>query len=463
MTEEGYNVEPISSEEIMALRKEMHEKGRAMRVDETIEAYRTERKASWDQYVKEQVSRDSIALKRVREKLGIQDEYDERRKDEKEDIIENIKKSLNVFDEKKAKAILEVTSDWLVYGGNLYDHLTGKNIRLHKSVDYKVHADGTPDMESYREARQKKINTWLENPGNRVWLEEGKRFQEENKDKLSFSREEIEIQNSDGSKVKKQRYTTPCFYEQGWLYYESNFFDKNLGDMRQPQREQTKYRVYFDVEGSHVFGTFHEVIDLFENDSVLRECGFQIKTADVSTLGFEDIAHIMHQKDRIVLYVGQKGIERVYSLLQKYTSEKRDIFEKQGVLLAQPMKDTRGMEIPGVSITSEMKGVSPDPLEGSKRYASFSDMQSKIIESSYRSLVQELKNPQVFQKVCDIYPVLGEDLQKLNPQDSVESFLRAIIKSTQGRDFLTKNLVSIYPEWARVFGVDENNIAFSKE
>ena len=77
--------------------------------------------------------------------------------------------------------------------------------------------------------------------------------------------------------------------------------------------------------------------------------------------------------------------------------------------------------------------------------------------------MQELKNPQVFQKVCDIYPVLGEDLQKLNPQDSVESFLRAIIKSTQGRDFLTKNLVSIYPEWARVFGVDENNIAFSKE
>lgn len=54
---------------------------------------------------------------------------------------------------------------------------------------------------------------------------------------------------------------TPYLYEDGWLYYETNFFDESKGEFKQPDREKTQYRVYFNVDGGDIMLTFWEVIE----------------------------------------------------------------------------------------------------------------------------------------------------------------------------------------------------------
>jgi hypothetical protein len=379
-----------------------------------------------------------------------------------ESSIENPMERGNLFDDEKAKQILEVTKDWAKYGGNFYDHLTGKSINLQRGVDYKVNPDGTPDMASYREARQKKIDAWLQDPSNQEWIAAGPKFEQDHKQELGYGQETVKAKQADGTFADKERYTTPYFYENGWLYYESNYFDKQTGELKQPERESTKYRVYFNCEGGDILPTYQGMIEQLNNDPELQKLGFQIKTADVSKVSPSEVGQIMNQKDRIVLYLGEKGMEKALPILQKYAEQNRQKFNKEGVLLAQPLTDSQGQEISGIRTTSETKGMSPDPTESGKKYASFSDMQSKVIESCFRSITTGLKNPKTLEAMAAKYPTMKDNLSKLPAGASTEDYMKGILADPNGEEFLARNLKAIYPQWAKAFGMSEKNIAFKE-
>ena len=419
---------------------------------------------------KKSTAQDQQKIVEIRQSLGQetlphepQEKSQEQVTEQPENKAENPIKQESLFDDEKAKQILEVTKNWTKFGGNFYDHLTGKNLSLERGVDYKVNPDGTPDMASFREARQKKIDAWLQDPSNQEWIAAGPKFEQDHKQELGYGQETVKAKQPDGTFADKERYTTPYFYENGWLYYESNYFDKQTGELKQPERESTKYRVYFNCEGGEILPTYQGVIEQLSQDPELQKLGFQIKTADVSKVSPQEIGQIMNQKDRIVLYLGEKGMEKALPILQKYAEQNRQKFNKEGVLLAQPLTDSQGQEISGVRVTSETKGMSPDPTESNKKYASFSDMQSKVVESCFRSITAGLKNPKTLDSMAAKYPVMKEALSKLPAGASVEDYMKGILSDPNGEEFLTKNLKAIYPQWSKAFGMSEKNIAFKKD
>ena len=367
----------------------------------------------------------------------------------------------NIFDNKKASQILDVTKEWAKYGGQFYNHLTGKDGRLQAGVDYKINPDGSPDMASFKDARKKKIDRWLQEPGNQKWLADGNKFEADNRGKLlSYGKESLQVRQPDGTLENKERYTTPYLYEDGWLYYETNYFDKERGEFKQPDREETKYRVYFNIDGQDIMPTFQAIIGELEQDPDLQRLGFQIKTADVSKIDDKTKGQIMNQKDRIVMYLGEEGMKKALPILQKYAEDNKEKFMKEGVLLGQPLTDRSGNEIPGIAVASETKGRSPDPTESLKEYKSFSDMQSKVLESSFRSLVAGLKNPKTLESIGSTNPQLKERLSRLPAKVSTQEVIKTIIADPQGEEFLKRNLMKIYPQWAKAFGMSEDNIAF---
>ncbi|OGN27554.1 MAG: hypothetical protein A3A33_05030 [Candidatus Yanofskybacteria bacterium RIFCSPLOWO2_01_FULL_49_25] len=368
----------------------------------------------------------------------------------------------SLFDDKKVAQILDVTKEWATYGGQFYNHLTGKDARLQAGIDYRIHPDGTPDMASFKEARKRRIDQWLQEPGNQKWLADGDRFEADNKQQLGYSTETVQVRQPDGTSVDKERRTKPYFLEDGWLFHETNYFDKEKGEFKQPDREETKYRVYFNVEGQDIMPTFQGVIGELERDPDLQRLGFQIKTADLTKIDDKTKGQIMNQKDRIVMYLGEEGMKKALPILQRYAGVNKQKFMREGVLLGQQLTDTEGNEIPGIAITSETKGMSPDPTEFPKDYKSFSDMQSKILESSFRSLVAGLKNPKTLEKIGATNPQLKERLSRLSAKVSTQEVIKTIIADPEGEEFLKRNLKIIYPQWAKAFGMSERNIAFKK-
>ncbi|MFH1367324.1 MAG: hypothetical protein ABIH38_05080, partial [Patescibacteria group bacterium] len=165
-----------TQEEIIDDEKEMHMSGRAMRVDETPEEYKAEREKSQEQVT-----------------------------EQPENKAENPIKQESLFDDEKAKQILEITKNWTKFGGNFYDHLTGKNLSLERGVDYKVNPDGTPDMASFREARQKKIDAWVQDPSNQEWIAAGPKFEQDHKQELGYGQETVKAKQADGTFVDKER------------------------------------------------------------------------------------------------------------------------------------------------------------------------------------------------------------------------------------------------------------------
>lgn len=379
-----------------------------------------------------------------------------------ENTQENLIEQKNIFNDEKAEKITEITKNWLKFGGNFYDHLTGKNLELEKGVDYKINPDGTINMPSFIEARKKKIDHWLKDPSNQKWIADGPDFQKKHINELSYGQEVVKARQSDGTFMDKSRYTTPYFYENNWLYYESNYFDKIIGELKQPEREETKYRIYFNCTGENVFPLYQGIIEELNQDPDLQKFGFQIKTADVSRIDLQEISQIINQKDRIVLYIGENGIKKAIPILQKYSEKNRQIFNEDGILLAQHLVDKQGNQIPGIKITSETKGYSPDPTDPNKRYASFNDMQSKIIESCFRSIATGLKNNKTMELISEKYPKMKESLLKLATNASAEDYIKAILSDPNGSEFLTKNLKIIYPQWSKAFGMSEKNIAFKE-
>lgn len=156
-------------------------------------------------------------------------------------------------------------------------------------------------------------------------------------------------------------------------------------------------------------------------------------------------------------------MERALPILQRYAEQNRQKFNREKVLLSHPLSDSEGNEVAGIGITSETKGKSPDPTEVFSQYKSFSDMQSKVIESCYRSMVAGLKNPKTLEAVAAKYPAMKEGLSKLPADASTEDYLRGILSAPNGEEFLTENLKAIYPQWSKAFGMSEKNIAFKEK
>jgi bifunctional DNA-binding transcriptional regulator/antitoxin component of YhaV-PrlF toxin-antitoxin module len=380
----------------------------------------------------------------------------------------------NLFDDIKAEQVLEVFEDWVKYDvPNLYTALTGKFPKLEKGKDYSVNSKGEVDMASYREARRRLAEQWLRDPTNAKWFEDCKNFKQEHDGQdLSYEKKTVKVKQTDGKMVEKEKWTTPYFYQDGWIYYESNFFDEANGKMKQPDREETQHRVYFNVEGGDVAPTFSDIIKELSKDPELQKLGFQIKTADARVDGETDkerkedaermAMNFMNQKDKIVLYLGDKGIEHALPIIQKYAEKNRQKFSKEGVLLAQKLRDSSGQEVQGISVTSETKGMSPDPTETAREYRSFSDMQSKVIESTLKSLVAGLKTQQGLERVGATCPNLKKRFDGLGQNSGQKEYLKTMLADEEGRQFMIRNLKAIYPQWSKAFGMREDNIAFKK-
>lgn len=376
-------------------------------------------------------------------------------------VLEKVKNADNQFDDEAALQIIDVARDWVRYGGNFYDHLTGKDPRLARGVDYKALPDGKPDMESYRAARHQRVEVWLQQPGNQKWLKDAEQFSQDHTGEIG-GMETVQVKQPDGSLADKQRYTTPYFYDNGWLYYESSYFDKQTGQMTQPDRESTKYRVYFSPEGGDVMGTFQDVITQLNANPELKRLGFQIKTADANKLGELEVSQIMNQRDRVVLYLGEEGMQAALPILQKYAEANPQRFTQEGVLLGQPLMDSQGKEIPGVVIASEPRGKSPDPAAPGE-YRSFSEVQGRIIESSFRTIIGGLRDPNNAAQLQAKYPELYRGISALRDKAATIDYMRAILADPNGADFLKRNLQNAYPQWAKAYGLSTQNIAFQAQ
>ncbi len=395
---------------------------------------------------------ESSRLQSVKESLGLI---------EKKDPVSNIIDKENVFNSDRMEEVLGVAQDWVKYGGDFYGHLTGKDIKLEKGVDYALNPDGGIDMESFRAARNEKIATWLNNPKNAEWIAAGKRFVLDHPQDLGY-REKLEVTHSNGTVSEEYRPTTPFFHEDGWIYYEPNYVDKETGVSRLKEREDTAYRIYINCDSDEVIRVFEEVVNRLNQDSDLRRLGFQAKTSDISAVSPSEIGQMMHQKDRIVIYLGEEGAKKALPIIQDYATENEGVFEEQGVLLAQPLEDNNKRPIPGIRMTSETKGKSPDPQEINKSYSSFSDMQSKIITSSLKSIINQLNKPDVLNMVSSHYPSLGKRLSGVPANISLREYIGIILEDDEGKTFLSKNLEKIYPQWSQSFGMSDN-ISFKKK
>jgi hypothetical protein len=364
-------------------------------------------------------------------------------------------------------ALIAITRDYLKYGGNFYSHLTGKDLLLEKNVDFKIRYDRSPageiDMDSYREARQKKINEWLAKEENQIWLTAAQKFHEEHASEISYGHEAVVFKSSDGSTGPKSRFTTNLFYSDSWIYYESNKFIKQSQRFAQPEREAHKYRVYFSVGGADVISTFSEIIDTLKNSEQIQRYGFQIKAVDLYRPDNIELGRVIHQKDRLVLYLGENSMKAAFPLLQRYAEQNKDKLSRPGILFAKPIIDGTGQPITGVTITSSVKGYSPDPTSFPKEYKSFNDMQSSIVESCLKSIVAVLKKPSMMLLMTGPFPRIRWEMERISPQASTDTFLRTILKDEEGGLFLAKYLKQVYPQWATAYGLRENNTAFKKE
>ncbi len=380
----------------------------------------------------------------------------------------------HTFDAEKARQVMQILKDWTVYGDTLYAHLVGRAVRLQKGIDYNIHdPHGPVDLKDFQQARSKYVARWLQNPGNRQWFDDLDAFHQTHKNTdLSFEKKTVYIRQPDGTLHDKQRWTTPYFYQDGWVYYETNYFDGAKGSLVQPDREQTQYRVYLNMECKDIVSTFSHLIAELRAHPLLQRVGFQMKIADENIYGDTEeqrsterertALKVMHQRDKIVLYLGDEGIRHALPILRAYAEKNAHILSDEGVLLAQPLIGTHGQSIPGITITSETKGLSPDPLDPQPEYATFNKMQEKIIEASLRSIKQALQDPQAVARIDSAKPrlALRQRLASLSPRSSLREFAQVFTTDAEGELFLQNNLQRAYPPWAKAFGMKETAIAF---
>jgi hypothetical protein len=369
--------------------------------------------------------------------------------------FETFKSLPNPLNEEGINSILSVTKNWIRYGGDFYTHLTGKDPLLERGVE-----SGWTSDEA---ARDQKVLQWLNKDGNSLWIKEAKTFHAQNKDIISCSEELFNLPLSDGSVAIETRYTTNYIQLNKWLYFDTNNFSKTELRFSQPERETDQYRVYFSVNPSNVFSTFQDLIKILYDLPELKKFGFQIKTPDLSEANNKDISRIMNQKDRIVLYLGEEGMRAAFPVLQKYAVDNRDIFKEPGIPLAQPLVDPRGLTIQGIAITSCTEGRSPDPNTNNRSYSTFNEMQSEIIESSYRSIINALREPSKMRAMTSEFPTIRWEMERISPAATIHDYLKTILARPEGADFLSKYLSKVYPQWASAFGLRKDNTAFKAD
>lgn len=382
----------------------------------------------------------------------------------------------HTFDTEKARQIIQVLKDWTIYGDTLYAHLVGRALRLQKGVDYNARdPKGPVDLREFQQARSRYVEKWLQNPGNRQWFNALEAFHQEHKNKdLSFAKKTVRIRHPDGTIHEKQRWTTPYSYQDGWIYYETNYFDEARASFVQPDREKTRYRAYINVECKDIVPTFSNIIAELRAHAALQKVGFQMKIADENIYGDTEeerstereraALKVMRQRDKIVLYLGDEGMRHALPILQAYAAKNAHTLSNEGVLLAQPLIDTHGKSIPGITITSAVTGLSPDPADKSPEYTSFNKMQEKIIEASLRTIRQALQDPQAVARIDTAKPrlALRQRLASLSPGVSLREFVQIFMTDAEGEAFLQNNLQQVYPQWAKAFGMKETAIAFKE-
>jgi hypothetical protein len=377
--------------------------------------------------------------------------------------IDYLRNKVNTFGLEDAEDVMAIVRDWLYYGGDFYKHWTGRALKLKRGVDYQINSDGTDNQDSYIRARNKMVEEWLKQPVNRAWIAEANEFKNNNSDKISDKKQKVEFKDQKGRIREEERYTTPYFYEGEWLFYDSNYFSLSNGAMMQREKEPSKYRIYFNMENQDVLRVFSDIVSKLSTDQLLSRVGFTISTIAIFDPTAEIIAEAINQKDKIILMVGDKGIDRTLQVLQEYILKNRAKFDKNGILLAQKFFGRDGKEIPGISISSDVKGVSPDSSRGFPKYRSFNAMQVEIIQSALNSIFKDIYNFDNLDKIGLINPQLRDHLLEIGHDGKLEDYLALFMSQQSGLVFLIKNLVRFYPKWGKAFSMSAKNIAFREE
>jgi hypothetical protein len=375
--------------------------------------------------------------------------------------IEYLKKKKNSLTERKAKEVINLVKDWINYDRDFYCHLTGRALKLRPGVDYGEDEAGSED--NFLAARNKKIEEWLKLPSNRTWIAQANEFQKQNIDKISLKKEKVKIADQKQKIREEERYATPFFIENNWFCYESNYFDSYTQSMTQKNREESKYRIYFYTQKENIIGTFRDLVLKFSRNEDFDDCGFAAKTIAIFNPKADNLALFMNQKDQIILSFGEKGIDRALLILQEYVQKNRAKFEEKGILLGQKFFDRSGKEVPGICISSETMGVSPDASRGFPKYRSFNQMQSEIILASLSSVFKEIYSFDNLDRIGLKNPRLKQKLLEMGHEAPLEDYLYLFFSQPSGDSFLIRNLEKVYPRWSRAFGMSRNNIAFKDE
>jgi len=109
---------------------------------------------------------------------------------------------------------------------------------------------------------------------------------------------------------------------------------------------------------------YQDIIYKLNINEELSRVGFAVNTLAMFNPTVATITEAINAKDKIVLYVGEKGINHALKLIQEYIQKNKAKFIKKTVLLAQKLYDMDGKEVIGASISSDVKGVSPDASRG---------------------------------------------------------------------------------------------------
>ncbi len=372
-----------------------------------------------------------------------------------------LKKKKNSLTEKKSKEIIRLVKDWVNYDNDFYCHLTGRTLKMREGVDYSRDEEGSQD--NFLTARNKKIEEWLKLPSNRTWIAQANEFKKQNEDKISLKKQKVQIKDSKGQTIEEEKYITPFFVEDKWFCYESNYFDTYAQSMTQREREESKYRIYFYTQKENIIGIFRDFVLKFSRNEDFDGCGFAAKTINIFNPNADDLAIFMNQKDQIILSFGEKGIDRALLILQEYVHKNRAKFEEKGILLGQKFFDRSGKEVPGICISSEVMGVSPDSSRGFQKYRSFNQMQAEIVLSSLSSVFKEIYNFDNLDRIGTKNPRLKQKLLEMGHEAPLEDYLYLFFSQPSGDMFLIKNLEKVYSKWSQAFGMSKRNIAFKDE
>ncbi len=351
----------------------------------------------------------------------------------------------------ESERLVDLVADWTRYGGSLYNELTGKTPRLQPGHDYSVGPKGEIDLASYQAARDQQLGSWEATPGFRTWQADFETLVAENRHQISYGAKRVGMM-VDGRLVEKERHTAPSIRENDWFCHESNYCDTTTGTMTQPDREENAYRVYLSVKEENVVSTFRSMIERFSQDPELQRLGFQAKMPDMENAEPATKARTMNQKDRIVLYLGEKGVDRALPILQQMAEEDPQRFDQPGVLFAQPVPTKDGRSMSGMRLAEQVKGL--------EKARSFNELHGDLLGDCLDGLALAFRQPKTLASLEKRHPELARGLAELPSKADTRAVMATVVSTPEGRKFLARQLEENYPGWAGRRGLRETNLAF---